>query len=159
MTNHEWNWVPLLHHRLCLCPRTLLTNRLWTDNSNLLKLFYWMDQVTILHMSRQLCCRGMCKIITWSDHNFLWKTQFFFQDFGLWAHKILMKRALEAVGTLAGCTSLYILSVFVLCVGGKHSLQDTVSLMVIHCKILCLWWLVCKRHWSAFCLVCTNSST
>ena len=27
------------------------------------------DQVTILHMSRQLSCRGMCTIVTWVDPN------------------------------------------------------------------------------------------
>ena len=29
---------------------------------------YQPDHVTILHMSRQLSCRAMCKFVTWQDH-------------------------------------------------------------------------------------------
>ena len=29
---------------------------------------YWLDQIIILHMPRQLSCRGMYKIMTWLCH-------------------------------------------------------------------------------------------
>ena len=32
--------------------------------------WWWSNQVTIMHMPRQLSCRGMCKIVTWSDDYF-----------------------------------------------------------------------------------------
>ena len=28
----------------------------------------WPDQVTVFHMPRQFCCRGMCKIVVWWGH-------------------------------------------------------------------------------------------
>ena len=37
--------------------------------------FYWLNQVTILHMSRQLSCRAMCKIVTWYQAQLSWHVQ------------------------------------------------------------------------------------
>ena len=45
--------------------------------------FWWSIQVTIVHMSRQLSCRDMCKIVTWCDHYFSCKSKTYF-------HKIWM---------------------------------------------------------------------
>ena len=44
----------------------LSTNNLWGHDPN----FVWSRLVTILNLSWQLCCRDMCKIVTWSDHYF-----------------------------------------------------------------------------------------
>ena len=47
----------------------LIIEVLWT--LSLLSLWFWVfDQVINLHMSRQLSCRDMCKIVIWSDHYF-----------------------------------------------------------------------------------------
>ena len=52
---------------------------------------WWSDQITILHMSRQLSCRDMCKFVTWSDYyNHTFSTRELFQ-FQLWAHKHFAK--------------------------------------------------------------------
>ena len=32
--------------------------------------WWWSNQVTILHMPRQLSCRGVCTIVTWSEDYF-----------------------------------------------------------------------------------------
>ena len=42
------------------------------DNEPMIKILiliekWWRNQVKILHMSRQLGCRDMCKILTWLD--------------------------------------------------------------------------------------------
>ena len=42
-------------------------------------------------MSRQLSCRDMCKIVSWSDHHFSIKINMNFTRFGLWAHKSFVK--------------------------------------------------------------------
>ena len=36
------------------------------------------NQATILHMSRQLSCRGMGKIVTWLDHYYSHKNNMYF---------------------------------------------------------------------------------
>ena len=57
--------------------QTHFTNSLWayklnTKSRKKHKLFWnekqWSNQVTILHMPRQLSCRGMCKMVTWLDY-------------------------------------------------------------------------------------------
>ena len=35
--------------------------------------FFWSHHVTILHISWQLSCHAMCKIVTRSNHSFWWK--------------------------------------------------------------------------------------
>ena len=46
----------------------------WAHNPNLAKIHViiayklWSIQITISHMPRQLSCRGMCKVVTWLDH-------------------------------------------------------------------------------------------
>ena len=50
--------------------------------------FQWSNQLTILHMSRQLSCRDMCKIVTWFDHHFPSKSNMNFNEIwvmSLWA--------------------------------------------------------------------------
>ena len=53
---------------------TCFTNITWARYSNLLKIsmpyfdFWLSDYVRILHMPWYLSCRGMCKILTRSDH-------------------------------------------------------------------------------------------
>ena len=41
-----------------------MTNGLWVHNLKLFG-FWWPDQITVLHMTQQLNCHGMCKIVTW----------------------------------------------------------------------------------------------
>ena len=43
-------------------------NQNLTKNIYLLYTKQWPNQVIIWHMSRQLCCRGMCQIVTWFNH-------------------------------------------------------------------------------------------
>ena len=38
----------------------------------------WANQTTILHMTRQLSCRGMCKIMAWSDYHCSCKSNIYF---------------------------------------------------------------------------------
>ena len=40
--------------------------------------FLWYNQITILHMSWQLNCHDMCKIVTWSNHDFTNKIEIYF---------------------------------------------------------------------------------
>ena len=49
--------------------------------------FQWLDQVTILHMSLQLGCREICKIVTISNHYFSQKSSTIFTSFRFWAQK------------------------------------------------------------------------
>ena len=62
------------------------TKGLWTRDWNLLKIlfvfiFYFecSEQVTILHMSWQITCRDMCKIVTWLVHNYLHNGYIFYE--------------------------------------------------------------------------------
>ena len=57
--------------------------RSWSD---------WSYQAPMLHMSRQLGCRDMCKIGNWSTDNFSNKSNIIlFSRFGLWADKPFIK--------------------------------------------------------------------
>ena len=53
----------------------------------------WSNQVTILHMPRQLSCRGMCKIVAWLDNYLPRKstTLRIFARFLSWAHDCLVR--------------------------------------------------------------------
>ena len=63
-------WLPGTHFRKCL---RFLNWNLWAY-ALFEPLFWWSDQVTILHLSRQLSCHGMCKIMTWSNEDLLCKS-------------------------------------------------------------------------------------
>ena len=81
----HWSWPAVCWYHL---PRNHFTNSSGAHNGNLwnwkfffvLTLILMIYQVTILHMSRQLSCRGMCEIVTSSatyflcdsNMNFLW---------------------------------------------------------------------------------------
>ena len=48
---------------------------------------YWSDEVTILHRSRQLRCRDLCKCVTWLDYqNYNYKKRAF-KRFQSWPHR------------------------------------------------------------------------
>ena len=49
--------------------------------------FQLFNYVTILHMTRQLSCRPMCKIMTWSDQYYYNKSNITLTRFGLWIRK------------------------------------------------------------------------
>ena len=57
-------------------PHTRPTKDTWAQHAKLTKIHFCLililitQSVIILHMSRQLSCRVMCKIVTWPDHYF-----------------------------------------------------------------------------------------
>ena len=54
----------------------LITEILFARN-----LIKWSNNVTHLHLSRQLICRGICKIVIWLNHQFLWASNMYFSWF------------------------------------------------------------------------------
>ena len=52
---------------------------------------WWCDLVIIFHMSGQLSCRDMCKIVNWSDHIFYARARRIFLRFRLRTHKYFIK--------------------------------------------------------------------
>ena len=73
--------------------------------------YQWSDQVTYLHMSRQLSCRDMCKIVTWMCQYYSVKATWIFTSFGIWGHKLFVKSVpgfgcLREVLVLCACQSV-----------------------------------------------------
>ena len=70
-------------------------NSLWAHKWNIVKinlmrfLFNCFNRVTILLTSRQLSCREMCKIVTWSHYHWSRQRRTHFYVIGLWAPKLL----------------------------------------------------------------------
>ena len=99
--SEPYHWLPVIQNEHCIPgDRDLVAiSQLgsWAHKWNLAKIMFSLIliqmkyQVIILHMSRQLSCRDMCKIVTWFDNYSLHKRYISFKRFGLWAHKPFAK--------------------------------------------------------------------
>ena len=65
-----WNFSPLITAGVWHPLHCEIMHILLKSHENYLFPFHfpWSNQVTNLHMSRQLSCRDMCKIVIWLDH-------------------------------------------------------------------------------------------
>ena len=92
---NSWLMVPPRRHAARSYPGTHYTKDVWSHYWNIAKivfvliLFSRSSQVTILHISQQLGCCDMCKIMAWSAHSFIQvRATLIFARYGLWAHKL-----------------------------------------------------------------------
>ena len=87
------------HHNVSMSSGFVFTNELWAQNSNynlLLLANGRFNLATILHMSRQLCCRDICAKLwlRWIFDNWI-NGKFYLMRIWWWVHKLsLKKRAL-----------------------------------------------------------------
>ena len=85
LTVKAWAWSETISPRMHFTEIYELINKILRQCFLLCSLSLWCNQVTILHMSRQLSCRDMCKIVNRSDHYFPCHSKIFFTRFGLQA--------------------------------------------------------------------------
>ena len=80
----------------CLMSGADFTRGLWAHNSKLVRKYvlllyekWWSNEVTILHMPRQLSCRVTCKIVLRLVHQNPDYSEWSFHKIQFWARKIL----------------------------------------------------------------------
>ena len=89
----------------------------------LILLLFWIwrsNHIIILHISWQLCCHGMCKIVTWSDHYLSSQTHL-----KIW---VMCSKPYRIMGPICLCTHL----------GPRWALCCSKVIRVISLTMLCL---------------------